>query len=112
MNMIAKILNNNSVYYSPVFAVNLSYANYKAIVFDDLYSKLIVVDIYERHRTRLLFLDFNYGNFAKDTGNFKSYWNYKDIFKMIKKHKYSLEVLMKKANIFNCNYAYCTNILW
>ena len=72
INMIAKILNNNRVYYSPVFAVNLSYANFKAIVFDELYSKLIVVDIYERHRTRLLFLNFNYDNFAINTANFKS----------------------------------------
>lgn len=101
MNMIAKILNNNSVYYSPVFAVNLSYANYKAIVFDELYSKLIVVDIYERHRTRLLFLDFNYDNFAIDTGNFKSYWNYKDIFKIIKKHKYSLEMFEEAKRILS-----------
>lgn len=99
--MIAKILNNDRVYYSPVFAVNLSYANYKAIVFDELYSKLIVVDIYERHRTRLLFLDFNYDNFAIDTGNFKSYWNYKDIFKMIKKHKYSLEMFEEAKRILS-----------
>ena len=101
MNMIAKILNNNSVYYSPVFAVNLSYANYKAIVFDELYSKLIVVDIYERDRTRLLFLDFNYDNFAINTVNFKSYWNHKDIFKIIKKHKYSLEMFEEAKRILS-----------
>lgn len=99
--MIAKVLNNNRVYYSPVFAVNLSYANCKAIVFDDLYSKLIVVDIYERHRTRLLFLDFNYDNFAINTVNLKSYWNYKDIFKMVKKHKYSLEMFEEAKRILS-----------
>ena len=103
--MIAKILNNNRVYYSPVFAVNLSYANFKAIVFDELYSKLIVVDIYERHRTRLLFLNFNYDNFAINTANFKSYWNYKDIFKIIKKNKYSLEMFEEAKRILSeCNF--------
>ena len=103
--MIAKILNNNRVYYSPVFAVNLSYANFKAIVFDELYSKLIVVDIYERHRPRLLFLNFNYDNFAINTANFKSYWNYKDIFKIIKKNKYSLEMFEEAKRILSeCNF--------
>lgn len=103
--MIAKILNNNRVYYSPVFAVNLSYANFKAIVFDELYSKLIIVDIYERDRTRLLFLNFNYDNFEINTANFKSYWNYKDIFKIIKKNKYSLEMFEEAKRILSeCNF--------
>lgn len=99
--MIAKILNNNRVYYSPVFAVNLSYANFKAIVFDELYSKLIVVDICERDRTRLLFLNFNYDNFAINTANFKSYWNHKQIFKIIKKNKYSLEMFEDAKRILS-----------
>lgn len=104
--MIAKILNNNRVYYSPVFAVNLSYANSKAVVFDELYSKLIVVDIYERHRTRLLFMDFNYDNFAINTVNFKSYWNNKDIFKIIKKNKYTLGMFEDAKSILNkCNFS-------
>ena len=67
--MIAKILNNDRVYYSPVFAVNLSYANYKAIVFDDLYSKLIVVDIYERHRNFLEYHDRSQGEQIPDGGH-------------------------------------------
>ena len=93
--MFAKILHNNSVYDSPVFA----HSNNKAIVFDSSFTKLIVVDIFQWNRYTVLFMNYDTENFAINEERFKSYWNDRNIFRTVKSQKYSLEMLQEAKEI-------------
>ena len=66
--MIAKIMHQDSVYYSPVLAVSLRQRFYKAVVFDSNYEELIVVDIFniKDMKHTVLFMDFDTTDFPKD----------------------------------------------
>lgn len=91
--MFAKIKHDNSVYYSPVFAVSLKYAKCHAIVFDHTFSQLIVIEVFKGNKYTALFMDYNTDNFSINEDNFKSYWNDTNIFKTIKQKKYSPQML-------------------
>ena len=99
--MFAKILHNNSVYYSPVFAVSMKGTNNKVIVFDSSFEKLIVVDIFKRNHDTALFMNYDTKNFAINDVQFKSYWNDRNIFRTVKNQKYSLEMLQDAKAILN-----------
>ncbi len=99
--MFAKILHNNSVYYSPVFAVSMKRTNNKVVVFDSSFEKLIVVDIFKRNHYTTLFMNYDTENFAINDVQFKSYWNDKNIFRTVKSQKYSLEML-QEAKVILC----------
>lgn len=92
--MYAKILIDNIVYISPVMALSLSGWNSKAVVLNSDYSKLIVIDFYGKNLSnQFLLIDSDYDNFAIAENGFKSYWNNRNIFRIIKKKKYTLEML-------------------
>lgn len=97
--MFAKILHNNSVYDSPVFAVSMKHSNNKAIVFDSSFTKLIVVDIFQWNRYTVLFMNYDTEHFAINEERFKSYWNDRNIFRTVKSQKYSLEMLQEAKEI-------------
>ena len=97
--MIAKILHNNSVYYSPVFAVSIKRNNCKAVVFNSSFSQLIVLTIFRDSRYNILFMDYNTDNFSINEDKFKSYWNDRNIFKTIKHKKYTQEMLQEAQEI-------------
>lgn len=97
--MIAKILHNNSVYYSPVFAVSIKRNNCKAVVFNSSFSQLIVLTIFRDSRYNILFMDYNTDNFSINENKLKSYWNDRNIFKTIKHKKYTPEMLEEARKI-------------
>ncbi len=97
--MIAKIMTNDCVYSSPVFAVSLKHHNTKAVVFDSSFSELIVVDIFKRDRYKILFTDFQADDFAINEQSFKSYWNDRKIFKRIKHKKYTTQMYEEAKKI-------------
>ena len=91
--MIAKIMHNNSVYYSPVFALSIKTNNCKAVVFDSSFSQLLVVSIFKDVRYNILFMDYNTEKFSINEDKFKSYWNDRKIFQRIKRKRYTPEML-------------------
>ena len=97
--MIAKVLHNNSVYYSPVFAVSTKRNNCKAVVFNSSFSQLIVLTIFRDARYNILFMDYNTDNFSINENKLKSYWNDRNIFKTIKHKKYTPEMLEEARKI-------------
>jgi len=99
--MLAKVLHNNSVYYSPVFAVSIKRNDYKAVVFDRSFSQLIVLTIFRNARYNILFMDYNTDNFSINEDKFKSYWNDRNIFKTIKHKKYTPEMLQEARGVLS-----------
>ena len=97
--MLAKILHNNSVYYSPVFAVSTKRNSYKAVVFNSSFSQLIVLTIFRDACYNILFMDYNTDNFSINEDKLKSYWNDRNIFKTIKHKKYTPEMLEEAREI-------------
>ena len=97
--MLAKILHNNSVYYSPVFAVSIKRNDCKAVVFDSTFSELVVLTIFRDTRYNILFMDYNTDNFSINEDKLKSYWNDRNIFKTIKHKKYTPEMLEEAREI-------------
>ena len=97
--MIAKVLHNNSVYYSPVFAVSIKRNNCKAVVFNSSFSQLIVLTIFRDARYNILFMDYNTDNFSINESKLKSYWSDRNIFKTIKHKKYTPEMLEEARKI-------------
>ena len=83
--MFAKIMIGNEVYISPVMALTLSGWNSKAVVLNADSSKLIVIDLYRSNSSnQFLLIDYNHDNFEIVENNFKSYWNKRNIFKIVK----------------------------
>ena len=99
--MLAKILHNNSVYYSPVFAVSITRNDSKAVVFDSTFSELVVLTIVRDTRYNILFMDYNTDNFSINEDKLKSYWNDRNIFKTIKHKKYTPEMLQEARRILS-----------
>lgn len=99
--MLAKILHNNSVYYSPVFAVSITRNDSKAVVFDSTFSELVVLTIVRDTRYNILFMDYNTDNFSINEDKLKSYWNDRNIFKTIKHKKYTPETLQEARRILS-----------
>lgn len=91
--MFAKVLHDDTVYYSPVFAVHAKYPINKAVVFDSSFTQLIVVKLFHRDKYNVLFLDCDDTEFAIIENDFKSYWNDRNIFKTIKRKKYTPQML-------------------
>lgn len=100
--MFAKIMTENEVYISPVMALSLSGWSSKAVVLNADYSKLIVIDLYKSNSSnQFLLIDYSHGNFAIVENNFKSYWNKRNIFNIVKSKKYTLDMLNETINIAN-----------
>ena len=99
--MLAKVMHNNSVYYSPVFAVSIKRNNCKAVVFDSSFSQLIVLNIFKDGRYNILFMDYNTENFYINDDNLKSYWNDRNIFKTIKRKKYTPKMLEEARGVLS-----------
>lgn len=97
--MLAKVMHNNSVYYSPVFAISLKTNNCKAVIFDNCFSELIVVTVFKGTSYNLLFMDYEADNFSINEDKFKSYWNDRNIFKTIKHKKYTQEMLQEAQEV-------------
>lgn len=98
--MLAKIRNNNKIYLSPVIAVSTkSYFKSKVVVFNEDYSKLIVVKAHDKINTNVLFLDADYKDFVVIEDNFHSIFENKNIFKIVEKEKYSTEMLDKAKSL-------------
>ena len=100
--MFAKIMIGSEVYISPVMALSLSGWSSKAVVLNADYSKLIVIDLYKSNSSnQFLLIDYSHDNFAIVENKFKSYWNNRNIFKIIKSKKYTLEMLNEAKNILD-----------
>lgn len=99
--MLAKIMHNNSVYYSPVFAVSIKRNNCKAVVLDSSFSQLIVLHIFQGTRYNILFMDYNTDSFSINEDKLKSYWNDRNIFKTIKHKKYTPEMLQEAQEVLS-----------
>lgn len=97
--MIAKVMYNNSVYYSPVFAIYIKRNNSKAVIFDSSFSQLIVVTIFRNRNYNVLFMDYDTNEFFINEDKFKSYWNDRNIFRTIKHKKYTPEMLEEAKTI-------------
>lgn len=97
--MFAKILHNDSIYYSPVFAVSMKYSYSKAVVFDESYTELIVVDIYRDNQYTTFFMNYDTEDFSINEEGFKSYWNDRNIFKTVKNKKYSSKMLDEAKDV-------------
>lgn len=109
--IIAKVMNNNKIYITPVFAVYLNRMESKVVVFDDSFSELIVIDLYKKYRNAVLFMKYDYSDFSIQEDMLKSYWNDRDIFKTIKRKKYSTTMLEEAKDNFNYyNYPEFTKI--
>ena len=72
--MLAKVMHNNSVYYSPVFAISLKTNNCKAVIFDNCFSELIVVTIFKGTSYNLLFMDYEADNFSINEDKLKHHY--------------------------------------
>ena len=96
--MLAKIIHNDNVYYSPVFAVSMKYPC-KAIVFDSSFNELIVVEICKNNRYTVLFMNFDTANFSIDDIESKSYWNDRNIFSIIKRKRYTPKMIEEAKEI-------------
>ena len=99
--MFAKILHNDSIYYSPVFAVSMKYSNKKAVVFDDSFTKLIVVDVFRNNQYTTLFMNYDTEDFSINEDGFKSYWNDRNIFKTVKSKKCTSKMLDEAKEILS-----------
>ena len=99
--MLAKILDNNSIYYSPVFAISTKGVHSQAVVFDSAFSQLIVVDIFDKYRYKLFFIDYNTDGYAIDEDQFKSYWNDKHIFRSVRRKKYTSAMLAEAKAVLS-----------
>ena len=91
--MIAKIVHNDSIYYSPVFAVSTKYRKMKAVVFDSSFSQLIVIDVFKNNKYFMFFMDYDVDGFSINELGFKSYWDDRKIFKTVKNQKYTAQML-------------------
>ncbi len=101
--MFAKIKGNSTVYGSVIFAVIYKGLKSKAILFDETYSQLIVLDFFDNnHRPRILFMDGDHSSWSINQENFKSYWNIKDIFKVVDNNKYNNKML-EEAKLIQSN---------
>lgn len=97
--MIAKILSEDCVYYSPVFAVSINGTKNNAVVFDSTFSRLIVVDIFKKSQYTILFTNYDTEHFSINEEFFKSYWNDKNIFQIIKSGKYTPKMLEEARSL-------------
>ena len=99
--MIAKVIHNGSVYYSPVFAVSMKYPRPKAVIFDSSFSKLIIVDVFKNSQYMVLFMDYEAEHFFINEESYKSYWNDRNIFRTIKNKRYTPKMLEEARDILH-----------
>ena len=97
--IFGKVFNNDKIYVSPILAISCGLRNCKVIIFDDNYSKLIVVDLYKDYKNMVFYLKYDYSDFAIQEEKFKSYWNDKTIFNKVSKNVYSSKMI-EEAKIF------------
>ncbi len=92
--MFAKIFQNNKTYISPVLALSSCGWRSQAVVLNEDGSALIVKDILSRaYQTEVLFINFDYGDFAIAEEKIKCLWQEPNIFQLVKKRKYSQAML-------------------
>ncbi len=87
--MYAKILKDNQVYYSFVFA----HKKNKVIILNKNYTELIVENVFNQYLNQIAFVDYDYRDFKIIEDDFKSFWDDHNIFKIIKQKKYSKAML-------------------
>jgi hypothetical protein len=97
--MLARILYDGGVYTSPVFAVSIKRSGIKAVVFDDSFSALTVVEMYQGNQYNLFFMNCNTDGFSIREKKLKSYWNNRRIFRAVKKGAYTPQMLQDAKNI-------------
>lgn len=97
--MIAKIKNKNKIYDSVVFAFSCKSLKSKVIVFDETYTKLIVLNCSWKSKTEVLFTSFDCENYRINEDSFKSYWNNKKIFNLVDKEKYGEDILSEAKEL-------------
>ncbi len=92
--MLAKIFHNNKTYISPVLALSFAGFGSQAVVLNEDGSSLIVKDILDRAcQKAVIFINFDYGDFAIAEENFKCLWKEPKIFQLVKKRKYTQATL-------------------
>ncbi len=91
--MIARIRKKDIVYDSVVFAVSYKLRKSKIVVFDESYSKLIVIEYSYNSEIDVMFLNYDYSKYKINDENYKVYWNDKNFFKLVENQNYSLEML-------------------
>jgi hypothetical protein len=97
--MIAKFRINSKIYYSVVFAVQYKGWSSKIIAFDETYTRLVVIDYWSKKGINIIFTDYSHDDWEINTDNFKSYWDINNIFSIVKKQKYSKEMLEEAKKI-------------
>lgn len=97
--IITRIRNKDLIYDSVVFAVSYKTRKSKIVVFDEKYTKLIVLEYSWHSDIDVMFLNYDSGNYKINNENYKVYWNDNKFFEMVKKQKYSFEVLEEAKKI-------------
>lgn len=97
--IIARIRNKDLIYDSAVFAVSYKPRKSKIVVFDEKYTKLIVLEYSWHSNIDVMFLNYDSGNYKINNENFKVYWNDNKFFGMVKKQNYSFEILEEAKKI-------------
>ncbi len=91
--MIAKIRNKSKIYDSVVFAVSYKFRRSKVVVFDETYSKLIVLSYSWNSEIDVMFTNYDSNDYKINEDNFKVFWNNKNFFKLVEQEKYGIDIL-------------------
>ena len=97
--MIAKIRNKDKVYDSVVFAVSYKSRKSKVIVFDETYTKLIVLNYLWNSEIDVMFTNYDTENYRINEDKFKVYWNNKNFFKLVENEQYGEDILQEAKNM-------------
>lgn len=97
--MIAKIRNKDKVYDSVVFAVSYKYRKSKVIVFDETYTKLIVLNYSWNSEIEVMFTNYDTENYRINEDKFKVYWKNKNFFKLVENEQYGEDILQEAKNM-------------
>ena len=110
--MFAKILHHSTTYYSPVFAVSIKHSNIKAVVFDEAFAELIVVDVFKNNQYTPLFINYDTEDFSINEEGLKSYWNDRNIFKTVKNKKYTIFLTTKNKSKHQVCFYFSNSLYW
>ena len=97
--MIAKIRNKDKVYDSVVFAVSYKYRKSKVIVFNETYTKLIVLNYSWNSEIEVKFTNYDTENYRINEDKFKVYWKNKNFFKLVENEQYGEDILQEAKNM-------------
>ena len=89
----------DKVYDSVVFAVSYKSRKSKVIVFDETYTKLIVLNYSWNSEIDVMFTNYDTENFRINEDKFKVYWNNKNFFKLVENEQYGVDILQEAKNM-------------